>query len=336
MRIALIGAGSMGAVHAEAHARNPRADLVGIFDARFEAAAAMAERLGTRAYATLEALMEAENPDVIDVCVPTFAHKDYVLRAAAYGKHVICEKPIAGNLADARAMIDACRDAGVHLYVGHVVRFFPEYAQVRELIQRGEIGEAGTVRTERVSACPRGFDGWYLDFEKSGGVLLDLLLHDFDWLRWTFGEVERVYARSLLASGDTRSPDHAFVTLRFRSGAIGYANGSWAFPEGFATRLEVAGDGGILSVNSEDAVTNQVRLAAKEANQAAVQIPQSALDRSPYDTELDHFLRCIEDGIDPVLTAEDAYEALRISLACIQSAVTGTAVEMESFGKGNA
>ncbi|MBM7566767.1 Gfo/Idh/MocA family protein [Paenibacillus sacheonensis] len=336
MRIALIGSGAMGTVHAEAHARNPRAELAGIVDSRLETAAALAERLGTRAYATLDELMAAETPDVLDICLPTFMHKEYVLRAASCGKHVICEKPIAGSLADAREMIEACKAAGVQLYVGHVLRFFPEYAQVRDLIRSGEIGEVGTIRTERVSACPRGYDGWYLDFSKSGGVLLDLMLHDFDWLRWTFGEVDRVYARSLLASGDTEEPDHAFVTLRFGSGAIGYANGSWAYPEGFATRLEVAGNGGILSVNSEDAVTNRVQLAAKEVNQAAVQVPHSALTHSPYDVELDHFLRCIADGIEPVLTAEDAFEALRISLACMHSAITGTAVEMESFGKGNA
>ncbi|QHT62644.1 Gfo/Idh/MocA family oxidoreductase [Paenibacillus lycopersici] len=336
MRIALIGAGAMGTVHAEAHTRNPRAELVGIVDSREDAAAALAERLGTRAYATLEALMEAEQPDVIDVCLPTYLHRDYVLRAAAYGKHVICEKPIAGTLDDARAMIEACREAGVHLYIGHVVRFFPEYAQVRDLINRGEIGEVGTVRAERVGSCPSGFDGWYRDFAKSGGVLLDLILHDFDWLRWTFGEVDRVYARSLFAAGNDDLPDHAFATLRFRSGVIGYANGSWSFPEGFATRLEVAGNGGILSVNSEDSVTNRSLLAAKDTSRPSVQVPQSALARSPYDVELEHFLRCIEEGVDPVVTAEDAYEALRISLACIHSAVTGAAVEMESFGKENA
>ncbi|SFJ02452.1 Predicted dehydrogenase [Paenibacillus sp. UNC496MF] len=336
MRIALIGAGAMGTVHAEAHARNPRAELVGIVDARPDAAAALAERLGTRAYAALDELLADAEPDVVDICLPTPLHKEYVLRAAALGKHAICEKPIAGNLADARAMIGACKSAGVHLYIGHVVRFFPEYAQARELVRAGEIGDVGTVRAERVSSAPSGYNGWYADFAQSGGVLLDLLLHDFDWLRWTFGDVERVYARGLHASGDASGPDHAFATLRFRSGAIGYANGSWAFPEGFATRLEVAGNGGILSVNSEDAVTNRTRLAARSADRPAVQVPRSALAASPYDDELAHFLRCIEDGIAPVVTAEDAYEALRISLACLHSAATGTAVELDGFGKEEA
>lgn len=336
MKIALIGAGSMGTVHAEAHARNPRAELVGIVDPRIGTASALAERLGSRAYASLDQLMAAESPDVVDICLPTFMHKEYTLQAAALGMHVLCEKPIAGNLADARAMIEACRAAGVQLYVGHVVRFFPDYAKVRELIRAGEIGQPGTVRAERVSAAPSGYDGWYADFAQSGGVLLDLLLHDFDWLRWTFGDVERVYARSTLAAGDKTSPDHAFVTLRFKSGAIGYANGSWSYPDGFATRLEVAGSAGILTVNSEDSVTNRAQLAAKESNQPAVHVPQSALARSPYDDELAHFLDCIAGGAEPIVTCEDGYEALRISLACMESALSGKAVEMDTFGKGNA
>jgi len=321
----------MGSVHAEAYANNPNAELVGIADSREGAASALAAKTGSRAYESLEQLMNAENPDVIDICLPTFLHKPYVLQAASYGKHVICEKPISGSLKDAREMIDACTAAGVRLFVGHVLRFFPEYAKTRELVQAGQIGRIGTIRTERVSAAPRGHDGWYRDFSRSGGVLLDLLLHDFDWLRWTFGEVERVYARSLLASGETSEPDHAFVTLRFHSGAIGYANGSWAYPEGFATRLEVAGDAGILSVNSEDSVTNRSLLANRQADQAAVQVPQSALARSPYEDELGHFLRCLETGEEPIVTCEDAYEALKISLACIRSAETGQAVAMDSF-----
>ena len=321
----------MGAVHAQAYANNPNAELVGIADSRPDAASALAAQTGSRAYDSLEQLMNAENPEVIDICLPTFLHKQYVLQAAAYGKHVICEKPISGSLKDAREMIDACAAAGVRLFVGHVLRFFPEYAKTRELVQAGQIGRIGTIRTERVSAAPRGHDGWYRDFSRSGGVLLDLLLHDFDWLRWTFGEVERVYARSLLASGETSEPDHAFVTLRFRSGAIGYANGSWAYPDGFATRLEVAGDAGILSVNSEDSITNRSLLANRQADQAAVQVPQSALARSPYEDELGHFLRCLETGEEPIINCEDAYEALKLSLACIRSAETGRAVALDSF-----
>ncbi|MEK0316093.1 Gfo/Idh/MocA family protein [Cohnella sp. 56] len=326
MKIAVIGAGGMGRIHAEAHRSNLAVRLAGIVDADPAAAARLASDTGARPYPTLESLLEAEQPDVVDICLPTPLHKAYVLKAAAFGKHVICEKPLAGSIADAEEMIEACEKAGVRLFVGHVLRFFPEYAKARDVIVSEALGQIATVRTERVSAAPTGRDGWYADYAKSGGVLLDLLIHDFDWLRWTFGEIERVYARSVAAA----RPDHAFVSLRFASGVIGYASGSWAYPEGFATRLEVAGQGGILSLDSEEAATNRNLLRAAEAGRPSVQVPGSPLFKSPYEEELAHFVACLADGTEPVVTARDALEALRVSLAAIRSAATGEAVTLSS------
>lgn len=328
MRIALIGSGSMGSVHAEAHARNPRAELVGIFDSRLETAEALAERLGTRAYATLEQLMAAENPDIIDICLPTFLHKDYVLLAASYGKHVICEKPIAGSLADARAMIDACREAGVHLYVGHVVRFFPEYAQVRALIQGGEIGEVGTVRTERVSACPRGHEGWYRDFDKSGGVLLDLMLHDFDWLRWTFGEARRVTAVRACRDSEDGPLEYALATLRMEDGTIALIEGSWAHTE-FSSSFEIAGTQGMLAENMADntPLTFRPRRDPGHAERGVI-VPELIANKGPLQKELEHFIRCLNTGGDPLITAFDGLKAVEIAEAAIESARTGESITL--------
>lgn len=332
MKIAVIGAGGMGRIHAEAHRSNPAVRLTGIADADPAAAAGLAAQTDARPYPTLEALLEAEQPDVVDICLPTPLHKAYVLKAAASGKHVICEKPLAGSIADAEEMIEACEKAGVRLFVGHVLRFFPEYAKAREAILSEALGQIATVRTERVSAAPNGRDGWYADYARSGGVLLDLLIHDFDWLRWTFGEIDRVYARSVAAARPGQ-PDHAFVSLRFASGVIGYASGSWAYPEGFATRLEVAGQGGILSLDSEETATNRNLLRAAEAGRPSVQVPGSPLFKSPYEEELAHFIACLAGGTEPVVTARDALEALRVSLAAIRSAATGEAVTLSS-GEG--
>jgi len=331
MKVAVIGAGGMGRIHAEAYRDHPRAELVGVADAREEEAAALAAAVGTRAYASLEALMQAEDPDVVDICLPTFLHREYALRAAAFGKHVVCEKPIAGSLQDAEDMIEACGKAGVRLFVGHVLRFFPEYAAARDTVLDGSLGRIATVRTERLSVAPRGAGGWYADAAKSGGVLLDLMIHDFDWLRWTFGEVERVYARSL-AAARSDVPDHAFVSLRFRDGTIGYACGSWTYPDGFATRLEIAGTGGILAHDSDDSATNRHSLRAAEADRPSVQVPRSPLFRSPYEEELDHFIRCLETGGEPLVTAEDAWHALRIGLAARRSAMTGEAIALPKEG----
>ncbi|MFC5649365.1 Gfo/Idh/MocA family protein [Paenibacillus solisilvae] len=333
LKVGIVGAGAMGGVHADAYGRIPGVKVAGIVDVRPDAAETLALRSGTRGYTAWETWMNEEQPDVIDICLPTPMHRDAAITAASvYGKHVICEKPLAGSLEAAGEMIEACDKAGVLLLVGQVLRFFPDYAKAKSLVDEGAVGTPGTIRTQRLSSCPLGSEGWYRDMNLSGGILLDLLIHDFDWMRWTFGEVERVYAKSLLARG-AGVYDHALVSLRFASGAIGHAVGSWAYPEGFRTQLEVAGDKGILSMNSDEEKTNRVLLHRQASGETPnVQIPESPLYSSPYEDELRHFVSCITDKRTPIVTGADAFEALRISLAAIESAYSGKAVTLQARG----
>ncbi len=191
---------------------------------------------------------EAEHIDIVDVCVPTFLHKSYVMKAADAGKHVICEKPLARSLEDAREMLDYCREKDVRLFVGHVLRFFPEYREAKALVDQGAIGDVAVVRTTRGGGFPMAWNNWYADFQNSGGLVLDMIIHDFDFLRWCFGEVERVYAKSLFGRGHY-GMDYALVTLRFASGVIAHVEGTWAH-ESFSMKFELAGKSGIIDYDS--------------------------------------------------------------------------------------
>src|SRR4051812_44184684 len=125
--VLVIGAGTMGGVHAEAYAAMDNVKLVGIVDIQKEKVDTLAKKLNTKAYGSYEEAMELlQQVDIVDVCLPTYLHKTYVCKAAYSGKHVICEKPLARNLEDAREMIDTCKQNNVKLFVGHVLRFFPE------------------------------------------------------------------------------------------------------------------------------------------------------------------------------------------------------------------
>lgn len=331
MKVAIIGAGTMGLFHGSAYAEMPGVELVGIVDARAEASEALAARLDTRAFASLETMLSATEPDVIDVCVPTDQHRRCTEAAAAAGRHVICEKPMARTLADARAMVSACEAAGVRLFVAHVVRFFPEFVRARQLVEEGAVGRPGVIRTTRAGGFPTAHSDWYASFARSGGAIMDLVIHDFDWLRWTFGEVERVYARSLRGRTGERL-DYALVTLRFGSGAIAHVEGSWAHREDFHTRLEIAGSRGIVEFDSR--LTAPLRLhldpdggaAAGGGGGSGVAVPESPLLKNPYYLELEHFIDCIRNGAAPRVTAEDGYKALEIAMAALASAETGRPV----------
>jgi len=312
----------MGGVHLNAYAAIPEVEVVGVADARTEAAVAGAELVGARPYASFEELVAAEDVEVVDVCLPTAFHRDLALRAADEGKHVILEKPIARTIEDAQEILEVFSGDGPRLFVGHVVRFFPEYVGIKEKIDAGDLGTVGVVRTSRRSPFLLGWNDWYADWRVSGGVLLDLVIHDFDFLRWALGEVERVYARGMLGREYNRL-DYVLVTLRFESGAIAHVEGHWGYPGPFNYSIEVAGSSALLTVDSTEPAPLELI-----GDTASGEVPNLASGKSPYEKELEHFVHCISTGEEPIVQAQDACEALRIGLAATESVLTGKPVTL--------
>ncbi|CAA9446732.1 NADH-dependent dyhydrogenase [uncultured Rubrobacteraceae bacterium] len=325
MRVGLVGAGFMGGVHLNAYAGIPQVEVVGVADARIESAVAGAEMVGARPYASYEELVAAEGVEVVDVCLPTAFHRDLAVRAAGEGRHVILEKPIARTMKDAQEILEAFSADGPRLFVGHVVRFFPAYVGIKQKIDAGDLGTVGVVRTSRRSPFLLGWNDWYADWRVSGGVLLDLVIHDFDFLRWALGEVERVYARGMLGREYNRL-DYALVTLRFQSGAIAHVEGHWGYPAPFNYSIEVAGSKALLTVDSTEPAALQL------IGGAPGEVPDLASGKSPYEKELEHFIHCIESGEAPIVQAQDACEALRIGLAATESVLTGESVTLGGSG----
>lgn len=323
MKIGLVGAGFMGGVHLNAYSSMPGVEVVGVADARPENAETAAALVGARPYASYEELVAAEEVEVVDICLPTSLHRGLAVQAAGDGKHVILEKPIARTLEDAAEILDAFSGQGPRLFVGHVVRFFPEYVAIKGMVDAGDLGTVGVVRTSRRSPFLTGWNDWYADWGASGGVLLDLVIHDFDFLRWTLGEVERVYARGVLGREYNRL-DYALVTLRFEGGAIAHVEGHWGYPGPFNYRIEVAGSRALVTADSaQPAPLELLRGAAAQGES-----PDVAAGGSPYAAELEHFVRCIATGEQPIVAASDAYEALRVGLAATESVLTGRPVTL--------
>jgi UDP-N-acetylglucosamine 3-dehydrogenase len=327
MRIGVVGAGFIGAVHLSAYANIPEAEVVGVADARPETAAAGAAVVGARPYASYEDLVAAEDVELVDICLPTAYHRDLALEAARDGRHVIVEKPLARNLEDAGAILEAFQGDGGRLFVGHVVRFFPEYVRIKQMIEAGDLGTVGVARTSRRSPFLMGWNDWYADWRLSGGVLLDLVIHDFDFLRWALGEVERVYARGVLGREYNRL-DYALVTLRFAGGAIAHVEGQWGYPGPFNYSIEVAGSRAMVTADSNEPGPVRLLDGAVDPGES----PDVAVGKSPYQTELEHFIRCAATGEESVVDARDAYEALRIGLAATESAATGRPVTLGGLG----
>lgn len=329
LRIGIVGAGNMGRTHAAGWARTP-AHIAGVFSLD-DQGPALAHKYGAHMHESYDALLA--DVDVVDICTPTYLHHAMVLQAAAAGKKVICEKPIGLTYVQGREMIAACRDAGVPLLIAHVVRFFPEYWVARQVVARGEIGDVAVVRLTRASFQPRlAADNWFLDPSKSGGMMMDLMIHDFDYARWVAGEVASVYARSVRSRDPHAPEDYALAILRHQSGAISNIEGGWAYPPPmFRTALEIAGSGGLIEHPADSSQPLAVYRKQKEGDGGTgVGVPGSPLDEDPYTTEIRHFYEVLAHGAAPRVTAEDGLAALRISLAAIESARTGRTVEIEA------
>lgn len=329
MRIGLVGAGSMGMAHTPAwkHLASIGAELVGVVTNRPESTAAFAAEHGIRPYDSLDALMA--DVDIVDICSPTYLHKEMTLQAAAAGKHVICEKPIALTTADAQIMIDACEKAGVKLLIAHVVRFVTHYRMVRDTVANGGIGKPGVIRLTRAGYQPRkAVDNWFVDESRSGGMMLDLMIHDYDFAQWLGGDVTRVFAKSVRSTHTDAPGDYALVTLRFANGAIAHIEGGWIYPPGiFRTGIDIAGTEGVIEWQSDQAqplhtyLVNPPQAAADE-----VAVPGAKAVDNPFTRQLRHFYECITQDVTPIITPQEALAALRIGLAARESAKTGQPV----------
>lgn len=324
-RVAVIGAGKMGVVHANAYSAMPNAEVVAICDPRLEAAEELAKQCSARAFADIAQMLKEAEVDVVDICTPTPTHLEYIKAAAGARKHICCEKPLARSISQAMEAARIAEEAGVTLFVAHVVRWFPEYRRLHDLIKNGAIGETVEVRASRGGELRGGFDEWFANLQMSGGVVLDLMVHEFDWLRWCYGSVRRVYAKGLFNS-HLPSMDYALVTLRFDSGVIAHVEGNWARPNGFTTEVEVAGTEGLLHFRNSEAVPLAIQ--RKNADGSVSDTTPITEVASPYYLELEHFITCLDEGRTPEVTPEDAVEAVRIAEAALRSITTGEPVTL--------
>ncbi|MER5227180.1 Gfo/Idh/MocA family protein [Streptomyces flaveus] len=324
LEVALIGAGGIARTHLPAWAALGARVRLYAPDGR---APALAGEFGATSVNSLrEAIAGAA---VVDVCTPTDTHREITLAAVAAGAHVLCEKPLALSAAEAGEMADAAEEAGVRLYPGHVVRFFPAYARLRDLVAGGGLGRVAVARFTRTGRYPT-WSGWFADPARSGGILTDQMIHDMDIARWLFGEVVRVHARHQ-GHLTTPAPEGAVATgtavLTHAGGAITQVVGVWGPPATpFRTTFHVSGTGGTVQHDSQAHL--DLRITGRATGGPAVGIPVGDFGESPYFTQIREFAEAFAGGPEPRVNGQDGVAAVRIAEAAAQSARTGRTVEL--------
>jgi predicted dehydrogenase len=249
-RVGLVGAGTMALAHLRAW-RAAGVEPVAVCASRPASAAAFAGQHGLPDLGFDELLAAC---DALDLCVPTDQHPPLTLAAARAGRDVVCEKPLALDVEQGRAMIDACEAHGVLLLVAQVLRFFPAYRRARELVAAGELGSLTRLALQRASSVP--IEGWYRDPARSGGLALDLLVHDVDFVCWLLGEPSAAAAETPIAPNADSPAEHVRLRLGWPTGAEAVLDGSWDL-HGAVTRFRL--EGTLATLEGQGASLTRIR-----------------------------------------------------------------------------
>lgn len=329
--IAIVGAGLMGANHARTIMGSDVARLIAITGADADQAAALAAEHGVDHVAELDAVLDDDRVDAIVVATPTDTHAAIASRAIAAGVHPFVEKPVTRTLEDAVALGDAARAAGITVGVGHVARYFPEYRAIGAAIARGDVGNVAVATLGRRCQQPDWApDHWHTSMPRSGGVAVDMLVHDIDLVRAWFGDPDTVFAR-VVGSDRHAGLDYALATLTVPGGPICHLHGSWAEPDGFSQSAEICGSLGMLSYDSRG--RDELRISAHDAASAVTALPpQPPGPNEPFQVQLRDFVTQIRTGTPMPGNIDWAITSLRIALAMLESSDRRDVVQLDGAG----
>jgi len=329
VKCCLVGTGRAGLVHGRNIVKRiPQAELVALCDSDGERLATVADELGvTTVCADYEEAVAGPNVDAVVIVTPTFLHRDVACFAAAHGKHVFLEKPMAITAAECEAIIRAADEAGVKLQLGFMRRFDQSFIGVKALLDTGEMGHVMLIKsTGRGPGLP---PPWIFDLEKSNGVLAEVNSHDVDCVRWLVGsDVARVYAEAANFKCPEAEPDfpdfydNIVVNLRFEDGTLGVIDGACPCHYGYDARVEILCEKGVLFIGS---VEQQGVIKVTVEGEVAGETVKSwrNLFRDAYVAEMDHFVQCILRNEPPRVTGRDGLEAVATVVAANRSLKTG-------------
>jgi len=326
VNVAILGAGFMGSAHAANYrALEGRVRVKTVASQTLERASRVAESVGAQATTDLDATIRDPEVDAVDICLPTLLHREMAERAFAAGKDVFLEKPIALTPEDADAIIRGANESGRLFMVGLVLRFWPEYVELQRLVAAGELGQPLVVSAHRLSP-PADWNDWMKDEAQSGGVAVDLAIHDFDQLNWLLGEPRSVFARA-------SRPGHLVASVEY-DGAHGVVEGSMLMPKSypFSSNIRVLCDGGVAeygfsaapaedggNIGASDTLRG-LRLYPAKGEPTTVDVESA----DPWGPEIAYFVECVEQRREPEQgTGEQAKKALLVSLAAKRSLETG-------------
>lgn len=340
-KVILLGTGFIAHIHMESYQRFVHdTEIVAVYGRNLEKAREFARQYKIpAAYNNIDELLEKEDAEVVDICLPNYLHHEMCLKAAFAMKHVIVEKPLAMTLEQADEMIQVCKSRGRKLMYAEELCFAPKYERVREMVNAGAVGDLYMLKKAEKHDGPHS--PWFYNKETSGGgVMMDMGCHALAWFRWMTGKAQAVSVysdmKTVFHKEITDCDDNTITIVEFDNGVMGIAEDSWAKPGGMDDRIEVYGNKGVSYADLFRG--NSALTYSKDGYGYAMEkagftqgwtftIFEEAFNQG-YPQELSHFIECIREDKTPAVTGEDGRAVLEMIYAAYISAGTGKKVKL--------
>lgn len=326
LRVGVVGAGLIAGCHVRAYARIADVEVVAVADPHLAKAEQLAADAGATAVYDLDDVLALE-PDVISVCTPPGSHADLVVRALAAGRHVLCEKPVALTLADADRIQRAAEASDRVTMIGHVSRYEPDHRAATDLVRAGHVGEVGMMVHSLTTSLPGWSEGgWLARPEESGGPLLDLSVHSFDYLAWVIGS-PAVRVHAVAADSPAGPATYGVATVRYANGALGQVEASWAHPaaRGFKATMEITGTCGRIGWSYDSIMGGVIHQGDGSTRWL------DPLGERGYTREVAAFVDAVRSGGPSPVPVADGVAATRTALAALHSVRTSQPVELTTW-----
>lgn len=322
LKIGVLGLGMMGNTHLDAYRRREDVEVVAVADAnadRLEGrekaggniegqAQGDSDFAGVNRYAEASELIEKEEVDIIDVCLPTPLHLQYALQALEKGRHVLVEKPVCRTVEQAEQLAEAAEQSDSIIMPAMCIRFWPGWNTLIESIQDGRYGKLRSLSIQRLASHPGG--PFYSDAEACGGALLDLHIHDTDFIFAALGMPTAV--TTVGYSKITDGPDHVSTQYHYEDNLLVVAEGGWSMAEGFPFTMKYDANFDRATVRFDLAAEKNFKVIHTDGSEETPELDSEM----GYSHEIDYFLNCVKSGKQPeTVTIESSLQSLRINEA---------------------
>lgn len=331
VNVGIVGLGFMGKMHFRCYKANKNVKIAAICDIdekKFKETGGTAGNIsgadkpldfkGVSFYTDFDKMLKEAELDAISITLPTYLHCQYTLKALKAGLHTFCEKPMAMTVNDCKKMADAAKAGKRILQVGYCIRFWPEYAKLKEIVDSGKYGKVLAATFQRLSLTPTwSWNNWLMDKNKSGGATLDLHIHDSDYVQYLFGMPKEVFARGV--KGPSGDYDHIVANYIYNDGKVVTAEGGWVMKPGFGFEMSfnVMLERATISYDCTRSPAFKIAPAKGE-----VIVPKVS-SGDGYSCELEYFIKTISGkSVSKVITPQDSLNSVKIVLAEKKSCAT--------------